>query len=104
MLFALVAELDREEYRAGVTFPQFVCAFTTDLLASRSRDHVANLFKMLDEDGSGTIRVDDMLRLAKEIGETVSTEELREMVRKVADGREELSFEDFCTVMSRKML
>ncbi len=104
MLYTLIAELDREENREGITFPQFICAFTTDLLGNQSHEHIVNLFKMLDEDNSGTIRLDDLRKLVREVGETVSAEELRGMIKKVAGDKEEITFEDFYAIMARKLI
>ena len=40
--------------------------------------------------------------MAKELGETMSSEELREMIERAASNGEDISFEDFYTVMIKK--
>lgn len=101
MLFALISELDTPDNREGITFTQFLNAFTSDLVANTSKEHIKNLFRLLDEDNSGTIKIDDLKRIVKEVGETVSSEELKEMLKQVGSG-DEITFEEFYAVMSRK--
>ncbi len=40
--------------------------------------------------------------MAKELGETMSTEELKEMLERAASNGEEISFEDFFFIMTKK--
>eukprot|EP00826_Nyctotherus_ovalis_P017118 TRINITY_DN15014_c0_g1_i2.p2 TRINITY_DN15014_c0_g1~~TRINITY_DN15014_c0_g1_i2.p2 ORF type:complete len:207 (+),score=80.52 TRINITY_DN15014_c0_g1_i2:366-986(+) len=101
MLFALISEIDNEENADGVTFQQFLNLFTIELVQDTSKEHVANLFRMVDTTASGTVKLDDLKKLVKEVGETVSTEELREILKKLGDGKE-ITFEEFYSIMSKK--
>ena len=99
-----MADLDREDNREGITYQQFMNAFTIDLVGIQSKDHIANIFHLVDEDNSGTIKLDDMVRLVQEIGETISPEELKEMIKKVSGNKEEITFEDFYAALSRRQI
>lgn len=101
MVFALISEIDNEENADGVTFQQFLNLFTVELVQDTSREHVANLFRLVDVAATGTVKLDDLRKLVKEIGETVSTEELREILKKLGDGKE-ITFEEFYSIMSKK--
>jgi len=101
MQFALISEIDNEENADGITFQQFLNIFTIELVQDTSEEHIANLFRMIDITGTGTIKLTDLQKLVREVGETVSTEELREMLRKVGDGKE-ITFDEFHTIMTKK--
>lgn len=101
MQFALISEIDNEENADGITFQQFLNLFTIELVQDTSKEHIANLFRMIDITGSGTIKLEDLKKLVKEVGETVSTEELREILKKLGDGKE-ITFEEFYAIMSKK--
>ena len=92
MLFALMSEIDTEENRDGIDFQQFLNLFTIELVNDISQEHIANLFRLIDTNSTGTIRLEDLRRLVKDIGETVSSEELRDMLKKVGNG-EEITFD-----------
>ena len=101
MLFELISEIDNEENADGITFQQFLNLFTIVLVQDTSKEHIAKLFRLIDRTGSGTIKLGDLKQLVKEAGETVSTEELKEILRKLGDGKE-ITFEEFNTIMSKK--
>ena len=104
MLFTLVSELDKEENKDGIGFEQFLCTFTTDLVNNLSPDHIGNIFRMIDGNNKGTIRLDDLQKVVKETGETVSTEELREMIKRIGADKDAITFDEFYAIMSRKQV
>ncbi len=100
---AIVELLNKEELKNGVTYPQFLSIFTTGLIANQTKDQIKAMFNYLDEDESGTIKLDDLKRLAKDIGESVTMEELREMVKNItgSNGDPEITFEEFYNIFKR---
>ncbi|KAK3750704.1 hypothetical protein QZH41_005744 [Actinostola sp. cb2023] len=61
-------------------------------------------FSIFDVDGSGTITVDELEMVMKNLGEKVDRKELEQMVNEVdEDGSGEIEFEEFCEMMSKKM-
>ena len=44
----------------------------------------------------------NLRRVAKELGETMSAEELKEMLERAASNGDEISFEDFYFIMTKK--
>jgi len=55
-----------------------------------------------DDDKTGTINIHNLRRVAKELGETMSTEELKEMLERAASNGDEITFEDFYFIMTKK--
>ena len=60
-------------------------------------------FELYDRDGSQTISLQNMREIATELGETMSTDELKAMVGQVAANGEEITKEDFLRFMSKKI-
>lgn len=57
---------------------------------------------MFDDDKSGVINVGNIKRVAKELGETMSVQELEEMLQRAATNGREISKEDFYNIMTKK--
>lgn len=57
---------------------------------------------MFDDDKSGNINIHNLRRVAKELGETMSADELKEMLERAASNGDEISFEDFYFIMTKK--
>lgn len=57
---------------------------------------------MFDDDRSGNINVHNLRRVAKELGETMSADELKEMLERASSNGDEISFEDFYFIMTKK--
>ena len=70
-------------------------------IAARSpEEELAKAFQLFDEDSSGRISLRNMRRIAKELGENLTDDELQEVIDFCdKDGRGEILLEDFCTVL-----
>ena len=60
------------------------------------------IFKLFDDDNTETISLTNLSRVAKELGETMSTDELSEMIARAAKDGTEINFEDFYVAMTKK--
>ncbi|EDO39143.1 predicted protein, partial [Nematostella vectensis] len=61
-------------------------------------------FSLFDADGSGTITVEELSTVMKNLGEKVDDCELKQMVSEVdEDGSGEIDFDEFCEMMWKKM-
>jgi len=98
----MIAELDRE-VTGAIDFEDFLDAITSKLGDKETREGIAKIFALFDDDKSGTITLKNLKRVAKELGETMSEEELREMIERADSmGNGEISVEDFYTIMTKK--
>ena len=57
---------------------------------------------MFDDDRSGSISVNNIKRVAKELGETMNVTELEEMLQRASGNGREISREDFYNIMTKK--
>lgn len=98
----MIADLDTHENQDGINFENFLDAITDKLGNKESRDGIARIFDLFDDDKSQTININNLRRVAKELGETMSAEELKEMLERAASNGDDISFEDFYFIMTKK--
>ena len=101
-IYNMIADLDTHEHAEGIDFQAFLLAITDKLGNKESRDGIARIFDLFDDDKSATINIHNLRRVAKELGETMSAEELKEMLERAASNGDEISFEDFYFIMTKK--
>eukprot|EP00357_Protocruzia_adherens_P024297 CAMPEP_0114995890 /NCGR_PEP_ID=MMETSP0216-20121206/13994_1 /TAXON_ID=223996 /ORGANISM="Protocruzia adherens, Strain Boccale" /LENGTH=184 /DNA_ID=CAMNT_0002360009 /DNA_START=46 /DNA_END=600 /DNA_ORIENTATION=+ len=101
-IYQMIADLDQEGASGGIDFDQFLDAITAKLGDKETRGGIEKIFDLFDDDKSGTINLNNLRRVAKELGETMSTEELKEMIERAASNGEEITIDDFYTIMTKK--
>ena len=101
-IYNMIQDLDTEVNAGGIDFDHFLDAITAKLGDKETRDGIYKIFKLFDDDSSDTINLNNLRRVAKELGETMSNEELREMLERAASNGEDITFEDFYTIMTKK--
>ena len=101
-IYAMIADLDTPENSNGINFDNFLDNITAKLGNKETKDGIARIFELFDDDKSGTINVHNLKRVAKELGETMSADELKEMLERAASHGDEISFEDFYFIMTKK--
>lgn len=101
-LYSVIEEhLGRQEYSEGISYSQFLNIFTTELTRNQTREDITNMFKLVDIDEKGAIKLDDLKRLVKEIGESVTLDELRELIKNCTSNNDEIPFEEFYNIFKR---
>ena len=101
-IYNMIADLDNHENSDGIDFENFLDAITDKLGNKESREGINRIFDLFDDDKSNSISIHNLRRVAKELGETMSAEELKEMLERAASNGDEISFEDFYFIMTKK--
>jgi len=99
-IYSMIADLDA--YGAAIDFDQFLEAITAKLGDKESREGINKIFDLFDDEHKGAISVANLRRVAKELGETMSSEELQEMLERAASNGQEITREDFYVIMTKK--
>ena len=69
------------------------------------REEILKAFRLFDDDNSGKISLRNLKRVARELGETMTDDELQEMIDEAdRNGDGEISEEDFIRVMKKTNL
>lgn len=70
-----------------------------------SKEEILKAFRLFDDDETGKISLKNLRRVAREIGETMTDEELQEMIDEAdRDGDGEVSQEEFLRIMKKTSL
>ncbi|CAK55576.1 unnamed protein product (macronuclear) [Paramecium tetraurelia] len=99
-IFNMIAELENEG--TDVDFDQFLDAITSKLGNRESKDGINKIFDLFDDDGSNSINLNNLKRVSKELGETMTAEELAEMLERAASNGREITREDFYNIMVKR--
>ena len=75
----LMADYDRDG-SGQIEFQDFLDIMTTKINDRDPTEEIIKAFKLFDEDGTGRISLKNLRRIARELGENLSDEELQAMI------------------------
>uniref|UniRef100_A0A1I8HWX4 Centrin 3 n=1 Tax=Macrostomum lignano TaxID=282301 RepID=A0A1I8HWX4_9PLAT len=101
-LRALGFDLKKSEDDSGKLSQADFTEIVTDMLLDRDpTDEIVRAFKLFDDDDSGKITFRNLKKVAKELGENMSDQELRAMIEEFdKDGDSAISLEEFMAIMT----
>jgi centrin-1 len=100
----LVAQVDKDG-SGTVDFTEFLGMMTAKMGDRDSREEMIKAFRLFDDDETGKISFRNLKRVAIELGETISDEELQEMIDEAdRDGDGEVSQDEFIRIMEKTNL
>merc|ERR1712014_571395 len=81
---------------------EFLKMMTHKILNRDPKDEILKAFRLFDDDETGKISFKNLKRVAKELGERMTVEELQEMIDEAdRDGDGEVNEEEFLRIMKR---
>ncbi|XP_064617475.1 centrin-3-like [Liolophura sinensis] len=84
-----------------ISFEDFNEVVTDMMLERDPQQEILKAFNLFDDDGSGKISLRNLRRVARELGENMSDEELRAMIDEFdKDGDGEINAEEFMAIMT----
>ena len=97
----MISDLDKNK-SGSIDFEEFLDMMTARMSDKDTREDISKVFRLFDDDTSGSITLRNLRRVAKELGETMTAEELEEMLSRAATNGEDITFEDFYNIMTKK--
>lgn len=99
-VYEMIAEL--EERGREIYFEEFLDAISNKLGNRETREGIDRIFDLFDDDHTEGINLNNIRRVAKELGETMSADELKEMLQRASTNGEEITRDDFYNIMTKK--
>lgn len=91
------------DVQSQITFDDFTKIMTGKMGDRNSREEINKIFKLFDEDTSGKISFRNLKRIAQEIGEGLTDDELQEMIDEAdRDGDGLINPDEFYRVMRKR--
>ena len=100
----LISEVDKDG-TGVIDFPEFLDMMTAKMAERDPREEMLKAFRLFDDDESGKISFKNLKRVAKELGENMTDDEILEMIEEAdRDGDGEIGEEEFMRIMRKTNL
>ncbi|XP_029462471.1 centrin-2 [Rhinatrema bivittatum] len=100
----MISEIDKEG-SGKISFNDFLSVMTQKMADKDSKEEILKAFRLFDDDETGKISFKNLKRVAKELGENLTDEELQEMIDEAdRDGDGEVSEQEFLRIMKKTSL
>lgn len=100
----MVADVDKEG-TGKISYADFLQLMTLKMTEKDSNEEILKAFRLFDDDDTGTISFKNLKRVAKELGENLTDEELKEMIEEAdLDGDGEVNQDEFLRIMKKTSL
>ena len=86
----------------SINYDEFMKVVIPHIKPRNSREEIMKIFRLFDEDNTGKISIKNLRKVAKDLGEDISDNELKELIKEADRDNDGLvSPEDFYRVMSK---
>ncbi|XP_047208814.1 caltractin [Girardinichthys multiradiatus] len=100
----MIAEVDKDG-TGKIFFADFLAIMTQKMAEKDSKEEILKAFRLFDDDETGKISFKNLKRVAKELGENLTDEELQEMIDEAdRDGDGEVNEQEFLRIMKKTCL
>ena len=100
----MIAEMDKDG-SGTIEYNEFEDMMAAKMAERDPREEILKAFKLFDDDNTGKISFKNLKRVARELGENMTDEELMEMIEEAdRDGDGEISQEEFLRIMKKTNL
>ena len=100
----MISDLDKNK-SGTIDFEEFLDMMTARMSDKDTREDISKVFRLFDDDNTGTITLRNLRRVARELGETMTDEELQEMVdRADSNGDGAVTLDDFFNIKDLRLI
>lgn len=100
----MIADVDKEG-TGKISFNDFLAVMTQKMAEKDTKEEILKAFRLFDDDETGKISFKNLKRVAKELGENLTDEELQEMIDEAdRDGDGEVNEDEFLRIMKKTNL
>ena len=100
----MISDIDKDG-SGTIDFTEFLEMMTSKMSEKDSREEILKAFRLFDDDETGKISFRNLKRVAKELGENMTDEELQERIDEAdRDGDGEINEDEFLRIMKKTSL
>ncbi|XP_032487843.1 LOW QUALITY PROTEIN: centrin-4-like [Phocoena sinus] len=100
----MIAEIDKEGI-GTISFEDFLAIMSVKMSEKDEKEEILKAFKLFDDDNTGSISLNNIKGVAKELGENLTDDELQEVLDEADhDGDGEINEEEFLRMMQKTTL
>merc|ERR1719199_1780704 len=100
----MISDIDKDG-DGTIDYDEFMMMMTAKMAEKDSREEIVKVFRLFDDDETGKISFKNIKRVAQELGENMTDEELQEMIDEAdCDGDGEVNEEEFLRIMKKTNL
>ena len=104
IVYDLISQLNSTDYKNGIKFEQLIEEIDKKIADRNSEEAIDRTFQYYIQNlNQQTITAEDIKRLANEIGEDMEDDQAIRIMNKVAKNGKDLTFDEFYTVMTKKV-
>ena len=102
-VYQIIVELDTpENAKKGIDADTFIDAFNDKLGDRESKTGVQKVYDLFTNDGKqDTITVTSLSKVAKELGDDISPEELKAIIARASNNGNEITFDEFYEIITK---
>mmetsp|Transcript_24260 Transcript_24260/g.52329 ORF Transcript_24260/g.52329 Transcript_24260/m.52329 type:complete len:161 (-) Transcript_24260:311-793(-) len=101
-IYQMIKDIDKDG-TGEIDFDEFLDLMTSRLAGSDTKEDVQKIFELFDDDKTGYVSLQNLKRVAHELGENMDDAELLEMIERAdTDQDGQISSEEFFTIMTQK--
>lgn len=102
LIYQMVADMDADG-NGTIDFEEFLKLMTSRLSDKDSAEDLKKVFNLFDDEKTDFINIQNLRRVAKELGENMTDNELQEMIERAdTDNDGFVSFDDFYNILTKK--
>lgn len=103
VIFQMISDLD-EDGNKQIDFEEWIHLMTYKVSPTSNKDHLRKVFPLYDDEKTDHISVKNLRRVANDLGESITEEELQEMIDRADLDRDGLvNYEEFYAIVTRKI-
>lgn len=100
----MISDVDKNG-SGNIDFDEFLTMMTVKMGERDSKEEMIKAFRLFDDDETGRVTFKNLKRVAKDLGENMTDEELQEMIDEAdREGTGEVSLDDFMRIMKKTNL
>ncbi|XP_051823346.1 centrin-1-like [Antechinus flavipes] len=100
----ITTDIDKEG-TGKISFNDFLAVMTQKMAEKDTKEDILKAFRLFDDDETGKISFKNLKRVARELGENLTDEELQEMIDEAdRDGDGEVNEQEFLRIMKKNNL